>query len=265
MARKKTTKKTAPEATPPEPTVDEIPEVKPVKPVTLGKTARSVLQLVIDCTFPKGDDDEGFVAEVVTARTIGERTDHNIGQIRTIMRNLRAAELINLAAFQSDEDRTFRYEAAEDAAERLAAGDKAKAEKVATRVAKSAGSSLDGVEPLAPELYAPLALKLAAIDRGIVRWTGTAYRERKAIKDAGNDSSDASTWASRVVSVDGKEHTLTANEVGPVLREIRKTITSDAKFRVAQRDADRELIIIVKGDDPEAKAEATTPAEIAAK
>jgi hypothetical protein len=280
MAKAKT-KTTAPKTETPAPPAPEAPEptTPEIKPVILGKTSRAVLDLVIACTFPKDDLDDDFVPEVLSARTICDRTEYNIGQVRTILRNLRGDDLIVVSGVVTPEDRTFRYEAAQDAPERLAAGDEVKAEKAAARAAKGTASSLANVEPMDDELYFPLALKLAAIDRAIVRWTGTAYRERKGIKDAGNDPSDGSTWAERVVSIDGTEHTLTANEVGPVLRKLRKTITDDVKFRVAQRNADRALVSIVKGDDPDADAPETaddegeaptetadeTPAEAAAK
>ena len=239
MARKKKSKapvkttKPAPKAEAPKAEVIEVPEVQPI---ILGKTSRTVLECVIAATLED---------EVVVARTVSERTGVKVGQSRTILRTLRDKGLVELNPPMSPEDRLFRYNAAADAADRLAAGDIIKAERASKKKVKVL------VDPMAPELYTPLALKLAAIDRAITRWIGTAYRERKAIREAGNDPEDTSQWLVRKLMIDGETVELNAIEVGHALRDVRNSILDNPAFIAAQRAADRELLSIVKDEAEE--------------
>jgi len=279
-SKKKTTAKT-PKAKPTTPPTDTHPDPRigggsamdstgpdapkeptPIVAVTLGKTARAVLLIVINATFPEEGD-----GEVVTARTVADRATSNLGQTRTILRQLREKGLVLLADFSSKEDRTFRYEAAPDAGDRLGAGDEERAKKAATKKPSAATA-----DPMAVELYTPLALKLAAIDRACTRWTGTAYRERKAIRDASDDPEVEANWSVHSLNIDGEDVKLTAPQVGVHLRTIREKIVADASFMARQRLENRDLMTVVKGDDAEAEgsddadaSDAATPAAAAAK
>ena len=197
----------------------------PSKHVILGRTSRAILDVIVAATA-KG--------EVVTARIAAERSGSNINQTRTILRTLRDKDLVILEDFVSKEDRTFRYSSSDDAVERLAAGDKI---KNARQQVQRSGS----VEPLPPAIYAPLALKIASIDRAIVRWTGTSYRERKDLRAAGKNPDDVSEWSVRDLVINGKEVSVRSDEVGPLLRALRKTLVTP-RFRRAQRIADRDLV-----------------------
>lgn len=196
--------------------------------ITLGKSSRAVLEVVI------ASDD------FVTARTAATQTETAIGPVRAILRTLREKGLIVLAEPRSVSDRVYRYKASDDADSRVKAGDKLRAARRAMHP-KTSGS----VDPMNPAIYAPLALKVAAIDRTIVRWTGTSYRERKELREKGKDPEDKSEWTVHELVIDGETVSLRADEVGPHLRALRKGIVT-LRFKAAQRLAD--LLLLVRAD-----------------
>ncbi len=209
----------------------------PNAPIMLGGTATRVLEVIVEAS----NDDE-----VVTSRTISERSGSPMNQTRTLLRGFRKDGLVEAESSSDLTDNAIRYRAAEGVAARLEEGKRIKADRKAKADASKA-------KPMLAADYRATALKVAAFDRMIDRWTGTAHREKKAITERGDDPANLDEWGTYELAVDGHVLELPACEIPKELRKLRKKLVTP-EFRAAQRNADLEFLEVLT--DPHAAAEA---------
>lgn len=235
-------------------------------PARLGKTARLAFEAIKSMSNPPAPmvpdesddaeegamvpetDDDGVLVTVAavfpTAGEIANKLGVKTSQVRSILRTLRGRLLVSLLPALTPEDRTYRYQTADGAVERIADGDAART-KTASGATRKAVVKVD---PMLEEEYAPLARKVGTLDRLIVRWSGTSHRERRAIdKEHGDDASKvAENWSIVEIELDGVTVKGTAKEIVGALRVARNAIMSDAAFNAAQAVEEGELLTVVE-------------------